>query len=236
MSNKESAITTKVMDTIERRHVTPRSRIRVFGEYAAWASLLISSVLLIIAGANIVFAWLSGTPSLRYLHFGGAGWQAFLDGAPVLWLLLAITGVIVSAIALKHYDISYKLPFPALLAAVAIGGLLIGLGFARAGFVSPGYRPLPPHVFRAMHRAGQLPPPMGIHHINRHGVVGTVIEIRESDDYLIESTGRKIIVVTSNGTRYLTSKPMEGDDIRAIGQFTDEDKGAFRALGIEVIR
>lgn len=218
MVDKRVDFADSIVSRIQDEKVQMRSHASIVAEAIGWATLVFVVIILFVLVANILTSWFKFGGFTPYLGLGGPGVRAFWEGFPLIWLLVGLLTASVMVVLVRHYDVSYKLPFSALVGLMILGGLVVGAALTQSGLNRPlEKRALGRHLpMRTLPIEGALIP---LHH-GRFGVVGEVVELPKAQHFVVQIDQDRIDVYTTTTTKFITAEQaiLQGDVIRAVGR------------------
>jgi hypothetical protein len=214
---KTTDIATKVMSQLKKRDVKMHSR--------AYFSLItaLTGVGLVAATLATIylvhnFTYLARSRAVAsYLGYGGSGWQIFLEQMPWGWLALAIGALGVVLFLLRRYEFSHRHNFYAVIGGAIIALVLVGAVSSFTGVRPPG-RPEP----------GPRPP-RGQDNRTGNRLVGTAIDIRDSEFNLITRPSGKLVRVVKTSDTLIKHGISERNEVEVLGEWDNQD---FKAKAI----
>jgi len=218
-TEKKQDLSKKVMSQIEEGQVKMRphsyfvviSIILVIG--------LIGAIILSVLFSNFSFLWLRAHSPFGYLWFGGPGFRPFLATFPWIPVFIAIVGLVVAVILLRHLDISYKRWFIALVIGLVTVVLLAGLALNLTGFNERNRQFEPVHSFYPRYFSGD------------EWVTGKITTVKNKELDIVTPEGKEIKVTWDASTLLPSGSNFSiGERIIAVGEWKNDT--TFSATGI----
>lgn len=218
----------QIMSQIEANQIAVRPRISIFLEYISWGVILVTMLLFLVLAVNLLARWYQVTDHRAFLHLGGFGMLAFWEVLPHAWLILGIFGLTFSLFILRHYDISYKIPYPMVVAVVLFAGIALGMLVTTSGI----NRPVEKRLLGLEKIDESRKKPITLHH-GKHGLLGEVTEV-QADRLVVTTPTGSVSIHLTDKTRYIgTASFVVGDTVRVVGR--DENATTFEARLIQKI-
>lgn len=207
-----------IQNKIKRGELIMRSKLSIWLEKLGIDSGIITILILLVIAAGFIFYWSNNNNDLLFGGYGRYGLLSFIQSFPYLLIFIFILLFMSLAFLFRKFDLSYKKPFMAILAAIFLFVMFFGWFSTRQNFGKRLYQ-----QNNRMFGAGMKN--------NQNSVFGKVISI-EKNSITIETIDTiKIKIIINNDTHFPFGFPKIGNTVRSVGNWENEN---FKAIGIRV--